>query len=147
GHLQMKGSGGSAPPSAHYAAAGGGGGGFGGLGGGGFGGFGGSMGQPTQLIRSGCASAVRRTGFTERQSAHSCLMPANLIPLAHFSVSSAMSLPKSAGEPASTVPPSSASRALILGSASAALVCRLSLSMMAADVALGAPKPHQLLSS
>src|SRR5215472_13602753 len=66
GHLQMKGCGGSAPPSAHYAAAGGGGGGFGGLGGGGFGGFGGSMGQPIQLIR---------TGFTERQSAHSSLMP------------------------------------------------------------------------
>src|SRR5262245_44998343 len=50
---------------AHYAAAGGGGGGFGGLGGGGFGGFGGSMGQPIQLIRSGCASAIRRTDVME----------------------------------------------------------------------------------
>src|SRR2546427_6043174 len=75
------------------------------------------------------------------------LPPANLTTLAHFSVSSAMSLPKSAGEPASRVPPSSASRALILESASAALVSPLSLSTMTAGVALGAPKPHQLLSS
>ncbi len=30
---------------------------------------------------------------------HSGLMPANLITLAHFSVSSAINLPKSAGEP------------------------------------------------
>jgi hypothetical protein len=36
---------------------------------------------------------------------------------------------------------------LILGSASAALVSRLSVSMIAAGVALGAPNPHQLLSS
>ena len=50
---------------------------------------------------------------------HSGLMLAARITLAHFSVSSAMSLPKSAGEPASTVPPRSASRALIFGSASA----------------------------
>ena len=42
-------------------------------------------------------------------------MLAALITLPHFSVSSAMSLPKSAGEPASTVPPRSASRALHLG--------------------------------
>jgi hypothetical protein len=61
---------------------------------------------------------VRNSGSgLPRQSG---LMPANLTTLAHFSVSAAMSLPKSAGEPASTVPPSSASRALILGSASAA---------------------------
>src|SRR5262249_15537782 len=36
---------------------------------------------------------------------YSALMLAARITLAHFSVSSAMSLPKSAGEPASTVPP------------------------------------------
>src|SRR6266403_5319040 len=82
-----------------------------------------------------------------RQPDHSGLMPANLTTLAHFSVSSAMSLPKSAGEPASRLPPSSASRALILESASAALVSPFSLSAIAAGVALGAPKPHQLLSS
>jgi hypothetical protein len=53
-----------------------------------------------------------------------------LITLPHFSVSSAMNLPKSAGEPACTKVPSSVSRALNLGSASAALISLLSLSMM-----------------
>jgi hypothetical protein len=42
--------------------------------------------------------------------------------LPHFSVSSAMSLPKSAGEDASTSPPRLASRASILGSARPALI-------------------------
>jgi hypothetical protein len=45
----------------------------------------------------------------------SALMPANLTTLAHFSISSAMSFPKSAGESATTAPPRSASRALIGG--------------------------------
>src|SRR5262249_60716724 len=45
--------------------------------------------------------------------------------LPHFSVSSAMSLLKSAGVPASTVPPISARPALIFGSESAALIYRL----------------------
>src|SRR5262245_66524153 len=52
---------------------------------------------------------------------HSDLMPPNWITLAHFSVSLAISLPKSAAEPASAVPPSSARRAFILGSSRAAL--------------------------
>ena len=72
---------------------------------------------------------------------HSGLMLAARITLPHFSVSSAMSLPKSAGEPASTVPPKSASRALILGSARPALISLLSLSMISAGVSLGAPMP------
>ena len=81
------------------------------------------MKRPRRLARLR-AIEIRRTGVTEYSAAgpdHSGLMPANLITLAHFSVSSAMSLPKSAGEPASTVPPNSASRAFILGSAIAAL--------------------------
>src|SRR5262249_28714704 len=49
------------------------------------------------------------------------LMPATLITLAHFAVSSAMSLPKSAGAPASTIPPMSARRSMIFGSARPAL--------------------------
>src|SRR5262249_17040778 len=77
----------------------------------------------------------------------SALMPANLITLAHFSVSSAMNLPKSAGEPASTVPPRSASRALILGSARAALIPLLSSSTISFGVAFGAPTPNQKLPS
>src|ERR1700686_3729680 len=78
---------------------------------------------------------------------HSGLMPAVLITLAHFSVSSAMSLPKSAGELESTVPPKAASRAFILGSAMTALISLFSLSMIAAGVFLGAPTPCQLLAS
>jgi hypothetical protein len=41
---------------------------------------------------------------------HSGFAPENLTTLAHFSVSSAMSFPKSAGQPGSTVPPRSARR-------------------------------------
>src|SRR5262245_20700252 len=73
--------------------------------------------------------------------------PENLITLAHFSVSSAMSLPKSAGEPANTVPPRSAIRALIRGSVRATLICLLSLSMISVGVFLGAATPNQPLAS
>src|SRR6266487_4092517 len=66
------------------------------------------------------------------------LMPAKLTTLAHFSVSSAMSLPKSAGEPTSGVPPKSASLAFILGSARPALISLLSMSMISTGVPLGA---------
>src|SRR6516165_255726 len=59
---------------------------------------------------------------------HSGFAPANFTTLPHFSVSSAMSLPKSAGEPGSAVAPHSASRAFVLGSARAALISVLSLS-------------------
>src|SRR6516225_6226069 len=77
----------------------------------------------------------------------SALMPANFTTLPHFSVSSAMSLPKSAGEPASTVPPRSVSRALSLGSARPALISLLSFATISAGVFLGAPRPYQLLAS
>src|SRR5947209_5547966 len=77
----------------------------------------------------------------------SALMPADLITLAHFSVSPAMSLPKSAGEPGSTVPPRSASRAFILGSARAALISLLSFPMISAGVFLGTPRPNHWLAS
>ena len=69
------------------------------------------------------------------------LILAARITLPHFSVSSAMSLPNSAGEPAKRVPPKSASRALILGSARAALISLLSFSTISAGVFLGAPMP------
>src|SRR5207248_1830871 len=78
---------------------------------------------------------TERYGIFGRDRADHCqLMPADLITLAHLSVSSAMSLPKSAGEPASTVPPRSASRAFALGSASISLISRLSLSMTSLGV-------------
>src|SRR5262249_41413561 len=78
---------------------------------------------------------------------YSAVIAANLITLAHFSVSLGISLPKSAGEPASTVPPKSASCALSLGSARPALISRLSLSTISDGVFRGAPMPKKPLAS
>jgi hypothetical protein len=58
-----------------------------------------------------------------------------------------MSLPNWAGDPGSGVPPRSARRALILGSAIAALISLLSLSMISTGVFLGAPTPVIVLAS
>src|SRR5262249_58568934 len=88
---------------------------------------------------------IRGTGVTEYRSEfsdHSGLMPANFTTLPHFSVSAAMKLPKSEGEPAITVPPRSASRALSWGSARAALISLLSLLTISAGVPLGPPTPY-----
>jgi hypothetical protein len=54
-----------------------------------------------------------RRPSAQRARRHSGLMPANLITLAQLSVSFATSLPKSAGEPPTTVPPRSASSGLL----------------------------------
>src|SRR6516162_2156751 len=56
-------------------------------------------------------------GISTADRPQSALMSRARMTLPHFSVSLAMSLPKSAGESASTSPPRSASRAFILGSA------------------------------
>jgi hypothetical protein len=65
-------------------------------------------------------SRNRDDGMLDRDfPRQSALAPENLTTLAHFSVSSATSLPKSAGIMGSGSPPRSASRAFILGSASA----------------------------
>src|SRR5262249_3106906 len=77
----------------------------------------------------------------------SALAPDNLTTLPHFSVSSAMSLPKSAGEPGRTVPPRLASCALNLGLARPALISLLSLSIICGGVFLGAPTPYHWLAS
>src|SRR5262245_31160467 len=77
---------------------------------------------------------------------HSGLILAARITLPHFSVSSAISFRKSTGEPA-RIEPCSARRALIFGSARAALISRLSLSMIAVGVLMGAPIPNQVLVS
>src|SRR5262249_28736699 len=92
------------------------------------------------------SGATLRNIWLERAD-HSALMPANFTTLPHFSVSSAMSLPKSVDESASGVLPRSAIRALILGSARPALISRLSLSIISAGVFLGAPRPIQPLAS
>src|SRR5262249_42503870 len=60
---------------------------------------------------------------------HSGLMLAARITLPHFSISSATSLPSSAGVATNGIPPRSARRALILGSARPALISLFSLSI------------------
>src|SRR5262247_959493 len=93
--------------------------------------------------------AVRRTEFMEYLDGpdHSGLMLRARMTLPHFSVSSAMSLPKSGGESASTSPPRSASRVFMLGSARPALISLLSFSTISAGVAFGAPTPYHWLAS
>src|SRR5215813_9423009 len=67
----------------------------------------------------------------------SAFAPENFMTFPHFSVSSAMRFPYSAGERASTVPLRSAKRAFILGSVRAALISLLSLSTISVGVSLG----------
>src|SRR5262249_28025574 len=80
-------------------------------------------------------------------SHQSALIPANFTTLAHFSVSSAISLPNSADDPSSATPPRSPRRAFILGSSRARLSSWLSLSASSAGVFLGTPKPYHWLAS
>ena len=74
-------------------------------------------------------------------------MPANLITLAHFSVSSAISLPKSAGEPGSTVPPRSANRCLQFGIGEACIDLLVELIDDLGRRGFGAPMPYHALAS
>src|SRR3954468_18890728 len=78
---------------------------------------------------------------------HCALMPTNLITLPHFSVSSAISLPKSEGVLASGVEPKSMNRAMSLGSVRPALIALLRLSIISGGVFLGAPRPNHVLVS
>src|SRR5215813_9994596 len=81
--------------------------------------------QRSLMPRQRLSSTEVMEYLADARADHSALMPANLSTLAHFSVSSAMCFPKSAGEPASTVAPRLAKRALMLGSARAALISLL----------------------
>jgi hypothetical protein len=72
-------------------------------------------------------------------------MPANLITVAHFSVSAAMSLPKSAGEPGFGTLPNDAYRDLTSGSD--VLISVLSFWMISTGVPFGAPMPPAALAS
>src|SRR5215472_1034395 len=85
--------------------------------------------------------------FDQDRASHSALMPANFTTLAHFSVSSAMNFPKSAGEPANTAAPRSVRRVFMLGSTRAALISLLSFSTISVGVALGTTIPYQPLAS
>src|SRR5262249_39268235 len=93
--------------------------------------------------------AIRGTGRYGISRGIACigLMLAATITLPHFLVSSEMSLPKSAGEPASTVPLRLASRALNFGSAMLILTSLFSLSMSSTGVLFGAPIPYHPLAS
>jgi hypothetical protein len=71
------------------------------------------------------------------KQSHCGFMPANLITLPHFSASSAMSLPKSAGEPASVIAPKSTSGTFSVESARPALISPLSRSTIARGVFFG----------
>src|SRR5258705_8818303 len=73
--------------------------------------------------------------------------PATATTFAHLVISSAMMAVKSAGEPASTLPPMAARRAANAGSASAALISRLSRLTTSAGVPLGTPMPVAALAS
>src|SRR5262249_955965 len=100
---------------------------------------------PTALIGTHSQNGIY--GISGELPDHSGLMPADLITLPHFSVSSAISLPNWAGDPGSGVPPRSARRAFILGSSRAALPSLLSWSTISAGVAFGTPRPNQMLAS
>src|SRR5262245_51695268 len=66
-----------------------------------------SLSWPTVTSPSGVYMPYSPNGSYGTSTAdrpHSALMPVNFTTLPHFSVSSAISLPKSAGEPANTVP-------------------------------------------
>src|SRR5262245_24239539 len=107
--------------------------------------------EPTRKTHSGHSTTLRSPSRIDTLwnigAVHSGLIPANLITLAHFSVSSAMSFRKSEGEPARVMPPISARRALILGSARPASISLLSLSMISVGVPAGAPIPYHELAS
>src|SRR5262245_21642116 len=92
--------------------------------------------------------AVRITGgYGMSWQDHSGLMPANLITLAHFSVSAAMNFPNSGGVIGIGTPPRSAIRALSFGSVRMALISLLSFSTISAGVSFGTPTPcHELAS-
>jgi hypothetical protein len=78
---------------------------------------------------------------------HSGLIAANFTTLPHFSVSSAMSLPKSACKPGSTMPPKSANRAFIFGSARGCVDLLVELVDDLRGVLVGAPNPNHWLVS
>src|SRR5450759_961911 len=73
--------------------------------------------------------------------------PADFTTAAHFSVSSATSLPNSAGDIGIGVPPSSAKRAFIFGSANAAATALFSVSTTFGEIPFGPAMPYQTLAS
>jgi hypothetical protein len=92
-------------------------------------------------LRTLSPSLARVSLAVAGQLSTAALTPANLTTLAHFSVSSAISWPNSAGVTASGALAMSANRARISGSARPALIVLLSNATIPAGVSLGAPMP------
>src|SRR6266516_3616284 len=99
-----------------------------------------AAGGPQKYSGKDMASSHRHLRITPGE--WDAFMPAAPTTFAHFSVSSEISLPNSAGEPGSGSPPMAANRAFIPGSAMAALISLLSLSMISAGVLFGAQRPY-----
>src|SRR5262245_66641912 len=108
-------------------------------------------GPPNRLIGlSGLRTGTRRTGrygTSKRTPDHSGLMPANWITFAHFSDSVATKAPKSAALKIIGMVPSSASRDLMVGFASPALISWLRRAMISGGVPFGTPTPAHVLAS
>src|SRR5262249_41738145 len=92
-------------------------------------------------------SATGHYGISTADRPHSALMPANLITLAHFSVSSTMNIPSSAGEPRNIVQPRLASRACILASVRTASASLLRRPMISEGVVLRKPMANHWLAT
>src|SRR5262249_5688251 len=102
---------------------------------------------PPTPRRSTLSSPIRISHWYKRLH-HSGLMPDALITLAHLAASSAIYLANSSGELCGiAIAPSSASRALIVASAIAALNASLSRSTIGTGVFFGTPKPIQAVAS
>src|SRR5262249_418593 len=101
-----------------------------------------------QLVRADEHSPIGHYGiFESGLPCQSALMLAALITLPHFSVSSATSLPNSAGVIGMGSPASSARRACNFGSANTPFTARFSFPMIWGLVPLGAAIPYQMLTS
>src|ERR1700674_2974882 len=96
-----------------------------------------NVGMPAVMPLAGLVLQALRAvdaDFPRHRPSHSTFAPEETTTFAHFAVSAAMTLPKSSGVPARGLPPSSARRSRILGSASARLVSALTLSMTSRGV-------------
>src|SRR5262245_58291599 len=102
------------------------------------------------LVGAARAPAIRRTnryGILDRVTASVCLDVGARFTLPHFSVSSTMNIPSSAGEPRNTVQPRSASRACILASVRTASTSLLRRPMISAGVFLRKPMTNHWLAT
>src|SRR5262249_54798967 len=92
-------------------------------------------------------SSTGRYGTSERPPDPSGLMPGNWITFAHFSDSVAKKAPKSGALKIIGMVPSSASRDLMVGFASPALISWLRRAMISGGVPFGTPTPAHVLAS